>query len=407
MANKLTGTGIQFQQLSSDPGSPVSGQVYYNTSSNKLKQYDGSSWGDVGSGSGAAPTFTISTSTPSGTPAEGSEWWDPDDTKLYKYIAIRSGEPAGTSLWRSMSATSTDGVTVAAGSFKFKHIYAQSYTCAGYKDSSPWKNVNRTIHATDITTNLGDRLDRSQGYCDGGWDDVGEITYGHGMGNVQGGSHNWTSAYNMRTDAGVGGAANMTHARSDCGVAVDMNNRTGYLGGGGNDTFTKMSYTTNTGVTGTSFAGGSAGGQSTASFSEYKGWFNMAGTARVLVFATDSGSAWSRAYGQNGCQKGLSSKNGYFLSGRDGACGSDSGFDEYDDTSGAYRWNGAKPLNCGEENYSMGQDKGFMMGQYDGLQNNKAFTWVYASRSGVVLGAAGMPKGHDGMSSGWGASRKG
>ena len=48
-----------------------------------------------------------------------------------------------------------------------------------------------------------------------------------------------------------------------------------------------------------------------------------------------------------------------------------------------------------------------MLGQYDGVQNNKAFKWTYASRTGVVGGSDMQPKGHDGMSSGWGASRKG
>lgn len=407
MANKLTGTGIQFQQLSSDPASPVSGQVYYNTSSNKLKQYDGSSWGDVGSGSGAAPTFTISSSTPSGTPAEGSEWWDPDDTKLYKYVGIRTGEAAGTSLWRSMSSDSGN-VHIQAGSFKYKHIYAQSYTCAGYKDGSPWKNVNRTIHATAITSNLGDRFDRTQSYCDGGWDDVGEIAYGHGMGNANGGSHNYTSSYNMRTDAGLGGAANMTHARADCGVAVDMDNRTGYIAGGGNSTITKIAYTTNTGVTGTSVAGGNGGAMSSGAMSQHKGWFNINTTPITITFSTDSISSWSRSQASTGCQKMLSSKNGYFLAGRAGGCGSDSGWDEWDDSTGSHRWHGAKLGGVmGEENFSMGQDIGWMMGQYNGVQNNNAFSWTYASRTGVVLGAAGMPKGHDGMSSGFGCSRKG
>ena len=45
--------------------------------------------------------------------------------------------------------------------------------------------------------------------------------------------------------------------------------------------------------------------------------------------------------------------------------------------------------------------------QLDGVQNNKAFKWTYAARSGVVGGADMMPKGHDGMSSGFAASRKG
>ena len=37
-------------------------------------------------------------------------------------------------------------------------IITHGYVGGGYKDSSPWRNVNRTIHSTDVTTDLGDML---------------------------------------------------------------------------------------------------------------------------------------------------------------------------------------------------------------------------------------------------------
>ena len=42
--------------------------------------------------------------------------------------------------------------------FLYRTIIVQGYMLGGYKDSSPWKNVNLTIHATDTTTNLNDHL---------------------------------------------------------------------------------------------------------------------------------------------------------------------------------------------------------------------------------------------------------
>lgn len=40
------------QVLASDPSSPVEGQIYYNSISKKLRQYDGSGWIEYGSGAG-------------------------------------------------------------------------------------------------------------------------------------------------------------------------------------------------------------------------------------------------------------------------------------------------------------------------------------------------------------------
>jgi hypothetical protein len=60
----------------------------------------------------------------------------------------------------------------------------------------------------------------------------------------------------------------------------------------------------------------------------------------------------------------------------------------------------------GEENFHMGQDKGYMLGQYNGAQNNLAFVMTYATNASSALGAAGQPKGHDGTcsSANWSAS---
>ena len=45
--------GINIPQLASDPAGGTAGQTYYNTTSNKVMYYNGSSWVEVGSGSGS------------------------------------------------------------------------------------------------------------------------------------------------------------------------------------------------------------------------------------------------------------------------------------------------------------------------------------------------------------------
>ena len=54
------------QRLNSDPGSPVEAQIYYNTTSDKIRYYDGAAWQDVGSGSGTGDVSSIETSTTDG-----------------------------------------------------------------------------------------------------------------------------------------------------------------------------------------------------------------------------------------------------------------------------------------------------------------------------------------------------
>lgn len=48
----------RIENLGSDPGTGVSGQIYYNTVSNKLKFYDGSAWANIGGGSAANDFLT-------------------------------------------------------------------------------------------------------------------------------------------------------------------------------------------------------------------------------------------------------------------------------------------------------------------------------------------------------------
>ena len=59
-----------------------------------------------------------------------------------------------------------------------------------------------------------------------------------------------------------------------------------------------------------------------------------------------------------------------------------------------------KVRSYGEENVEEGQDWGYLLGHYDGQQNNHTIKQTHATDVEVTLGAISMPKGHYGTSSG-------
>jgi len=69
--------------LANDPGSAANGDLYFNTSTNKVRYYTQNAWQDLGAAVGGAAA-EVSTTIPA-TETEGKFWYDNDDAKLYVY----------------------------------------------------------------------------------------------------------------------------------------------------------------------------------------------------------------------------------------------------------------------------------------------------------------------------------
>jgi len=87
--------------LSTDPGSGVAGEVYYNSTTNKLRFYSGTAWADVdsGGGGGGGSSVTVSDTAPTG--SEGDLWFNSATGKTYIYYSsawIEIGDNSSTGI---------------------------------------------------------------------------------------------------------------------------------------------------------------------------------------------------------------------------------------------------------------------------------------------------------------------
>ena len=57
------------------------------------------------------------------------------------------------------------------GGFQYRSLFTHGYLAGGYKGSCPWRAVNRTWHATDITMYCGEQLAYAANYIEGTFSD--------------------------------------------------------------------------------------------------------------------------------------------------------------------------------------------------------------------------------------------
>jgi len=314
------------------------------------------------------------------------------------------------------------------GGYLYRQIITRSWVMGGYKDTSPWKNVNRMQHSTDVCTNLGDLLAASGAYTSG----FNSVSKGFlwSANNTWPGSSTQTVAFNLATETGAGlnSSWNMRTGRNDNGTMF-QETYYAYITGGGSADIDVFNATTETMLTdfGTSTAwqftttGDNDGeaGLSTVS-DQTAGWGSGNQGAGKLTYATSSVTSSPETGGilaglysvrytalgsVHGQQKGISSKLGRGYSGNNGSYNGGYVMRRMVFATETYTTI-TKPIgNSGEENFDMGQNWQYMLGCYDGAQNNRGWKFTYATDTGVELGAGSVRTGVPGGSSGacvWG-----
>ena len=287
--------------------------------------------------------------------------------------------------------------TSAAANWRYRQIIALTYTGGGYKSGSPWRQVHRSLHSTDQTTNLGTIADHAGSYIAGANNATTFFLWSTPTDNANSTASTRTSAIHMFTDTGKSHNSNydLYNSRQDLSSSqkeLDLAFQTG----SGSTNFEVFNLITETKFT---QFGGNLTSTGSAFADKDNGYHWDDGTGckiNYYSFSHTSTTHWS-AHGQ---QKGINSKN------RIGYCGNEG---TYNGGNNYRRWNltsdtnigtvGKIEQNMGEENYGQGQDWQYMIGNYDGAQNNENHKLYYATDTGTTVSGL-SPTANAGQSSG-------
>lgn len=320
--------------------------------------------------------------------------------------------------------------------WRYRTILTHGYIAAGYKGSNPWRSVNKTWHQTDITIYCGEQVDRAVAYVDGTFSDYN--AYVHGTSGI-GGASTSTSSYNLfngtnrqarshafsmfgsgtapygyesydpkneglnygdQTNLAGHGGWDLSASRGNHGCASSQISGAGYVYGGSTAVTNKMHFSSEVmyATTSSPVTWGATDGVGGETRAYILGGSNTAYNY-YMTYSNDSFAAWGFNGGtSDGNNKSLMSKHGHFYAGVGG--NTDTRRWKFNDSTTSYVSQLSKLSNFGEENQQMGQDWGYMVGNYNGQQNNWTTKTTYSTDAEVTLGFAAQPKGHYGTSSG-------
>jgi hypothetical protein len=276
----------------------------------------------------------------------------------------------------------------------------------GYKDSSPWRNVHRTINATDQTTHLGQLLDYPASYTKGACSKTILFVFSSNSDNAWKGPDTihgtYTSAINMSNETQYANLSkfNLFNARSDLAV-MWKETEFAWVVAGGTTSVEKFNLSSEVNITGYNLSTFSSSEGASAFSDENNAYAYNSGNGVKFSFSTETfsnGSVW----GAHGQQKGISSKVGKGYAGNEGSYNGGYNLRRWTTSNDTNIGTVAKPdsSGCGEENFTMGQDHQYMLGNYNGAQNNNSWKFYYATDSGSSSVSGLNPGVNNGTSSG-------
>lgn len=334
------------------------------------------------------PGFTLNSSTGQITGAYAASGINTDG-QVYNFTVRAADNSAGAQTVSDRSYSVTLSVP-----WLYRQIITTLYMAGGYANAFLWSNVNRFPRATETCSDLGNgRVDNyhyKSGMCD---DNRGHVWNG-----------NSTTTFNMRNETKVNGVGGCGYATTNTATTFSPDRNRSFTTGEGVNTMFRFTASTNSFVN----LGGGNDGHAAGVSGENKGIYWGHGGSnqnRAINFSTEAQNTISMAGGAHGQQKGLMAKTGFGYGGNQGEYAGGNQYRKINITNETYGIITKPDSNCGEENHGMSQDRGYIIGQYNNLQNNRCSRLIYATDAGAVLGTTVQGSGegeapHTGASSG-------
>jgi hypothetical protein len=268
----------------------------------------------------------------------------------------------------------------------------------GYASANAWSNVNRFPRATETCSDLGNGKIDNYNYKSGMCSDNAGYIWGAGGGHAI--DLNTTSKFNLRTETKGSNPGGPGFSASDTATAFAPDRNRSFTTGDGVSNMFRFTASTEAFST----LGGGQGGHACAVSGENKGIY-WGDANRSINFSTEAQATITMAGGAHGQQKGLSAKTGFGYGGNEGTYNAGFNHRKINITAETYSTITKILPDSGEENFAMSQDRGYILGMYNGLQNNQCGRLIYATDVRAALGTAIQGSGegetpHSGASSG-------
>jgi hypothetical protein len=291
--------------------------------------------------------------------------------------------------------------------FLIRQVITTGYVAGGYKDGVAWRNVNSYAWATEQPTNRGDIMNEAGGYVSGAMSRTMGYVFGtNGTGSEGMGSYNKTSKFHLKnfTTQTQPGVAPGIMGDSDTAIRYDLDG-TGWItyitGGNATANYYKFTMSTDTWATGpgtglnqATTGAGSHQHENSAIF--YADGTNTASAdgQRLFTFTTETETNPGLSFTTFSQQKGLISKVGKGWTGNEGNYAGGYAYREYTYATGTLTTLGANSkaiLNSGEENHSMSQTRGYVLGHYNGAQVNESGYFEFATGARALWPSSQWP----------------